>query len=298
MLLNQKLDKNFTLENFIKYFLENCILSNYTKATYDSYKSKMNNYVVPSIGMKRIKDLKKYDIQDLIYGLSDKNIGLSSNSVRQIFTILRKVLSFAVEIELIDRNVSDNVKIPPQIKYNPTVYSKNSVDKLLDKAKNSFLFIIILLGVRLGLRRSEIILLRWNDVDLNSGTVSITKTKKSKHSQRTLKIPKPLLQTLKDHKTEQVRIFTENKIDHTGDTLIVCKGNGEAYNPTFISRKFKEFLEQNDLLVIKLHSLRHTFATHAHNNGMPIKQLSRALGHADSAMSVENYVQIDDEYII
>ena len=287
-----------TVKELADYFLKNHVLNNYTKSTYDSYRGKLNNHVLPYIGAKRINELKKYDVQNLIYSLNDKHSGLSSNSVRQIYTILRKVLSFAVELELTDRNASDHIKIPPRVKYNPVIYSKPSVKKLLDKARGSFLFIAILFGVKLGLRRSEILSLRWNDIDLNNGTVSVTKANKSKHSTRTLKVPASILQSLKDHKTEQKRAFKQFGAAHTGDTLIVCKPNGGAYNPTFISRKFKEFLRQNDLPVIRLHSLRHSFASHAHNDGMPVKQLSKALGHAAPVMSVETYVQIDEKYII
>ena len=81
-----------------------------------------------------------------------------------------------------------------------------------------------------------------------------------------------------------------------GQRYVVCKEDGSPYNPSHISRLFKRFLETNNLPAIRFHDLRHTYATHAHNKGMPIKALSKSLGHQSAATSIDNYVHIPDDF--
>jgi len=284
----KSINKNSTFSDITEYYLKNCVKDLYAQSTYDSYKSKMYNHVLPEIGSKPLKDVTKFDVQDLIYNLANEK-KLSPTSVRLIYCVLHKIINFALDMELLEKDVCRSVKLPKQTRHTPKIYSQSVITNLLAIAKNSFLYIVILLAVRLGLRRSEILSLRWSDLDLRHATVTINNGK-SNRSIRTLELSKLLLQVLKDHKSEQQSMLQEHRKKQSGDTLIVCKADGSPYNPTFVSRKFNELLKANDLPLIRLHDLRHSFATHAHNDGMPVKQLARALGHVSAAMSVDTYV--------
>jgi integrase len=162
---------------------------------------------------------------------------------------------------------------------------------------NDFLYIPIYIAVKTGLRRSEILSLRWKDIDLNKNTISVTEGK-SRNSVRTLEIPSSLSEALTERKIFQNFSLQVNDIEQTDDTLVVCRTNGKPYNPTYISRRFTEFVEVNNLPPVRFHDLRHYFAVSAHNNGVPIKTLSLALGHTSAAATVDNYVNIEyDDFI-
>ena len=294
----KNITENSTLENFINYYLENIVKNNCAETTYKSYKTKMNKYVVPLIGMNQLGHLKRTNITNLIDYLCYQRTGLSSNSVRQIYRILHKILDFAVEIDVIDKNISNHVKLPPQEKYKPKIYNASEIEILLQKAEDSFLYVPIYIAVKTGLRRSEILALRWKDIDLNNrlitvGSIDLNRPK-SRNSIRTIKFPESLLGVLTNHKSVQQKDFSKNNIEQTNETLAVCKAVGSPINPTFLSRKFTKFLVENNLPLIHFHSLRHSFATLAHNNGMPIKYLSKILGHANPATTLDYYVTIDE----
>jgi integrase len=252
----------------------------------------MYNHVLPAIGSKQLNKLTKFDVQALVYNMSN-NIQLSSTSVRLVYCVLHKIINFAVDMELVEKDVCRNVKLPKQTKYEPKIYSKADINKLINTAQDSFLYIVILLASQLGLRRSEILSLTWFDINVYTKKIFIYNSK-SAYSIRTLDMPETLSQALREHKGKQEIMLQERGIKQTDTTLVVCKADGTAYNQTFISRKFSEFLQTHGLPETTLHSLRHSYATHAHDDGMPVKRLARALGHASAAMSVDTYVNIFD----
>jgi len=133
----------------------------------------------------------------------------------------------------------------------------------------------------------------WSDIDFKNKLINVTKTSirrslgapKTLYSHRSLQPPDGVMSVLKEfscaHKT----------LDPvSGQAFVVTKENGSPYNPSYISRMFKEFLTENDLPAIRFHDLRHAYAHHAHYNGTPIKKLSEDLGHKSAATTLDNYV--------
>ena len=282
--------KSTKLKELAEYYLTNVIKGNYTDSTYKSYKARLDNHIIPTLGDMRVKDLNKLDVQNLIFNLSNQKTPVSANTIRLVKSILNRILDFAVDVEIIDKNVSDRVILPKLEKYEPKIYTKKEINKLLKTARGTVLYIPILLAVKVGLRRSEILALRWRDLDLQQGSVVIQKTlsgrsfshPKTSHSHRHLKLPDSVVIALQTH--QQDKIF------------VVSKEDGSPYNPSYISRAFNEFLHVNNLPIIRFHDLRHTYSTHAHNDGMPIKNLSLSLGHISAATTLDNYVNIQDKY--
>ncbi len=301
------INENSTLDEVISYYLNNHVKNFYAISTYKSYKTKMDKYVLPYIGAYEVKKLKKLDVQNLIYHLVSKENSLSANSIRQVYSILHKILNYLVNFELIDKNVSVGVKLPEQAKYSPKIYSKTDVTRLLEKAKDNFLYLPICLAVKLGLRRSEILSLQWSDVNFENGTITIRKGKKtgtkSRHSTRTLKITNSLCLELKKHKENQLNLLKENGYTQTAETLLICKKDGEPYNPTFVSRKFSELLISNNLPAIRFHDLRHPYVKPTLKN--IIKAIERQMLNSfnnpifyDYDLDIYNHTFLSNSYLL
>jgi integrase len=204
---------------------------------------------------------------------------------------LNGVLDFAVDMDLIGKNVADRIILPEQVKYRPRICADVEVQNLLEAATGTKLYLPILLAVKAGLRRSEILALQWKDVDFSSKTITVTKTRrerslaypKTRSSRRRLQPPDSVMSELK------IR-WVVQKSAQSGQVYVVSKADNSPYNPSYISRSFNELLRANGLPLIRFHDLRHTYATHAYRNGVPIKELSESLGHSSAATTLDYYV--------
>jgi integrase len=228
------------------------------------------------------------DIQNLVFELNNQAKPLSGKTIRLVRSILNRVLDFAVDMDLIGKNVADRIILPKQAKYRPRIYTDIEVRNLLEAAKGTMLYLPVLLAVKLGLRRSEILALRWKDIDFNGKTITVTKTMrerslgypKTRKSRRRLQPPDSVMSELK----------TCRIVQKSGQIYVVSKADNGPYNPSYISRSFNELLKAHDLPPIRFHDLRHTYATQAYRGGVPIKALSESLGHNSSATTLDYYV--------
>ena len=282
-----------TLTEVAQCYLNNVVKGNYADSTYRSYKTRLENHILPVLGARLVTDLKKLEVQRFVFSLNVQDPPLSANTVRLVKSILNGVLDFAVDLEIVGRNVSDRVKLPKREKYQPRVYTNTEVQKLLEVSKGTTLFLPILLAVAAGLRRSEILALQKRDIDFKNGIIKVTKTMvdhtllrpKTSCSHRYLQPSNQLMSALKEHLESQQTLAVAD-----GHAFVIAKKDGSPYNPSYISRAFGELLEKNNLPATRFHDLRHTYATHAHYNGMPTKDLSASMGHQLAETTLENYV--------
>jgi integrase len=287
-LLNAILD-NATLTELAAYYLDHVVEGNYTDSTYKSYKTRLENHILPRIGNIRIKNLKKMDVQNLVFDLENQTNPLSANTIRLVRSILNGVLDFAVDMDLLSKNVADRIILPKQAKYQPRIYTNIEIQSLLQAAKDTKLYLPILLAVKAGLRRSETLSLQWKDIDFNNKTITITKTEserplghpKTRNSYRRLQPPDSVMSALKRY-----------RVVRNGNIYVVSKADNSPYNPSYISRAFNELLRANSLPSIRFHDLRHTYATHSYFSGMSIKDLSASLGHNSVVTTLDNYVHV------
>lgn len=268
-----------------------------SQSTFQTYKRRLERHILPAIGAYKVKDLKKSDVQNLIIELSCKNV--SPSTIRLAKNALHKILEFAVDMELADRNVSSGVKLPKANKYRPRIYSQDEIKRLLEAANGTVLYIPVLLAIKTGLRRSEILSLRWRDISITGERITICKQQgyhpKTRRSVRTLQPPVDMILSLKKHKSQQQKNPVIRSSVENGRGYVISKADGKPYNPSYISRRFNELLKNNGLPHIRFHDLRHAYATHAHFNGMPVKELARTLGHNSAVTTLDNYVHFNGD---
>ena len=189
--------------------------------------------------------------------------------------------------------------------YEANFYSEKQINELLTAAKDEPLYPVIKLTAVYGLRRSEVLGLKWDSVDFESGTLvikhtvtKVTKTvekdkTKNKSSHRSFPLVpeiRQMLLELKDTEKENRRQF--GKEYHENDYILKWP-DGTLFSPDYVSQRFSRILEINGLPHIRFHELRHSCASFLINNGFSLKDVQEWLGHSDIKMTANIYGHID-----
>ncbi|NLA72378.1 MAG: site-specific integrase [Clostridiales bacterium] len=282
--------------------------------TYQGYKSAVDRHILPFFEKKNLRliDVKRKDIQDFINekhknGRLDGKGGLSAKSIKIFKTMLNSALREAVKDEYIVRNPCEFVVLPQQNKFRPSFYNGKQAEELLEKTKDDVLYPIILIALLYGLRRSEIVGLKWDSIDFENDTLTVNHTvsgvtemvykdkTKSCASYRTF----PLIPNVKNILLDIKRKERENTLlfgsCYNRNSYIFKWENGNPYRPDFITRRFSKLLKQNDLPHIRFHDLRHSCASYLVAKGYTLKDIQEWMGHADISPTANIYAHLDTE---
>ncbi|MEG6613722.1 site-specific integrase [Pseudoclostridium thermosuccinogenes] len=276
---------NVTVEGFLKTWLK-AHSERLAPTTANDYKNYVNNHIIPAIGSFLLKDLKPIQIE-AFYNKELKKY--KAKTVLQTHRILHKAFESAVKNGLMLRNVCDLVDAPVPEPFEIKVYDEEKFNKMLDCFEGTWLEIPVLLAGMCGLRRSEILGLRWDDIDLEKGTITINevavpsdkkiilKKPKSKASARTFAIPECIIPTLKKAR---------------GIGLVCPAKNGQHMNGSTFSRAFLDALKKYNLEHIRFHDLRHFNATMMLKYGVSDKEAANRLGHSQVSTTREIYQHV------
>jgi len=280
-------------------------------ATYSAYSTTVKNIIVPYFKKRKItlSQLKPTDIQTFY---SDQLKRVTANSVIHYHANIHKALKYAVKVDLIPTNPADKVERPKVGRYVGSFYDTNEVQKLFEAARETHLEIPVFLGAFYGLRRSEVIGLRWDAIDFTNNTFTIKHTvtsfsldgkkvqvaqdtTKTKSSMRTLPLVpafRERLLALREQQDEHRRVcgrcYNRQYLDY------VCVDEmGTLLSPNYLSAAFPKLLEKNGLRRIRFHDLRHSCASLLLANGVPMKQIQEWLGHSDFSTTANIYAHLD-----
>lgn len=310
--------KKIKFSEYLDYWLKVESQSNLRKNTVEGYKHYINRHIKPKLGNILLEDIKpihlqKFYLQQLESGELKSGKGLSKRTVQSMHRIIHKALQQALKWRMITRNVADNVEVPKAEKYEARFLDEKEIRNLIEKVKDSELYIPVVISCFTGLRRGEVLGLTWEDIDFEKGYIKISKqlqriggenilvpTKTAK-SNRKVAISKTLIDILKKYKTKQM----ENKIllgeKYGNDINAVCTyQSGKLFNPKRFSAKFNEFLKKAELPIIRFHDLRHTHASLLLKMGVKDKLISERLGHSSIGITMDLYSHIyngEDEKI-
>ena len=287
------------LEDWMQQWL-NTYLPNIEETTRDGYQEKIDNYIKPNLGHLPLKALTPKVIQGWINGLMEK--GLSPKTIRNAYNNLNASLKKAVILQMIPRNPCEGTELPKLQKYQSQVYNVATIQQALAAADSLSLYLMILLGATLGLRRGEMAALMWEDIDINKETVSIGKNRvhtkgkviekapKSKAGIRTFSVGHDVADALREAKEMYDDLAEEPGFRNLG--YVVCKEDGEPYHPDSITQKWERFVKKHKLPKICLHGLRHSNATALIAAGVSAKVVQHRLGHADVSITLNTYTHV------
>lgn len=278
----------------------------------NSYESYLNTYEVHVKPYFEKKKLKLGDVTARVilqYVRTKEDAGLSRKSIRKHLVILNGVFNEGVALGELNYNPCANITVKDNRDdhFEGTAYDIATAKRLLEAVKGDPIEPAVYLGLFLGLRRSEVVGLRWKDVDMENGVVHIRNTvvrfsttaeqekTKSKASKRDLFMPnalKEFLQTVWDRQEEERKLVGRTY----SDTEHICQwADGTVFEPNYVSHRFAKLLKKNDLPHIRFHDLRHTAGSMLVNQGHTIKQVQEFLGHEKASTTLDIYTHVSME---
>lgn len=289
------LPNEMSVEKFILDFLEKHKI-NISITTYNNYKRVCEKYIIPLLGDMKLCDVRPIHIQNYV----DDLVGLlSSKTIKIHLNILNLSFKRAYRLKLIKENPVQFVEIPKAKKFKNEIYTPEDLKILLEKCRGTSLELPIHIASGLGLRVSEILGLTWNNIDFNEFAVTVDKITarnegkvvlkepKTESSIRTISAPKEIIFMLKQLKKERLAAKLRGEKSHR--ELIFYDKNLEPIAPDVISKKFKYFLEINNLKHIRFHDLRHSHVTMLIDAKVPIKVISERVGHSSVNTTLNIY---------
>lgn len=212
-------DSKIKVKDFMHQWLELYIKDQLSPTTVQHYVVQTENYIIPVFGDMYLQQVKNIDVQKWIFSLQKKSPltgkPMAPKTIKNIFLNLSAAMKKAVMLELIPKNPCDNVTMPKLERFHPDVYSIEEVEHMLDCAKGTSMYLPLMIEICIGLRRGELLALKWKHIDFENGYLSveenlvtvnnerITKAPKTQSGKRSIQIPATLLTLLRDTKTER-----------------------------------------------------------------------------------------------
>ncbi len=293
-----------TLERWLDLWMEKDIEPCRADTTINGYDGIIHNHIRPALGKVRLSDLTPELINGYYRWLAEEK-GLSPNTIRKHHVLLHTALKSAFRQGVIPSNPIQRATPPRATTVEVAYYTPARLGQLLRAVKGDHLEVPVWLACFLGLRRSEILGLRWRDVDLSSGQISIRwvrttvgyrvveKAPKTADSCRTLSIAAldDLLDLLRALQAKRLR----DGMPCGPDDFLLLDGTGRPLHPNLMSSAFAAFIQKNELAHITFHGLRHTFASMANSARVPMYQISRAMGHSSPNITQRIYTHLFDQ---
>jgi integrase len=277
--------------------------------TFERYEQIVRVHIKPPLGRVKLKNLAPTHVRGLY---KEKLQSLSSRTVRYIHVTLHKALKQAVNDGLIPRNATEAVK-PPQVCWEEIYPLRpEQVSTLFEAARGDRLEALYILAIHTGLRQGELLGLKWEDVDLEAGTLQVRRTlttakdgpvlstPKTKGSRRPVKLTQSAVEALRSHLQRQLGEIQRQlgEIDRAGtlweeNGLIFASEVGEPLDRRSITKyQFKKLLKRAELPDVRFHDLRHTCATLLLGRNVNPKIVSEMLGHASIAITLDTYSHV------
>jgi integrase len=293
------------LDEWLHYWLEDVKSMKCEETTLYGYRNIIHNHINPYLGNIKLQELNTPIINKYFMTLLKE--GFSKNTIRKHYDLLKDALRYAVVEDKLVKNPMD--KIEPIRKENKEkmCYNLEQLKQLFKVVENDRMEIVVKLAGYLGLRREEICGLKWENIDIEDGkiTICIARTQaggktiekgtKNKSSYRTLYAPEDLIELLSKVKAQQVERMGELGSAYKDEDFVVAWENGKPYRPNYLSELFKKVIDNNELEPISLHNLRHSFASICNDLGINIHDISKALGHSHISTTSAIYTHMFDK---
>lgn len=282
--------------------------------TYASYVSNVEKSIIPffdakQLTLKQLEHRPQYIQEYYQYLLSE---GLAPATVIRRHANIHSCLQYAFRLGLIKSNPADRIEKPGKDRFHTNIYNQYELKQLFQVAKGDPLELPILAAAFYGLRRSEVIGLKWNAIDFERKTICInhtvvqttlngrTKTiqkdgTKTVSSYRTLPLVPPFEKLLFKVKETQIqnqqffgRAYCKDYLDY-----VCVDSTGHLLKPNFVTQHFTLLLERNGLKRIRYHDLRHSCASLLYSSGIGLKEIQEWLGHRDIGTTSDIYTYLD-----
>lgn len=279
--------------------------------TYASYSGLLRNPIEPWFRKRKIllKELTASNIQDFY---TEQLKRVKPNTVIHYHAVIHRALKYAVKTDLILMNPADKVDRPRKNTFVASFYSQDEFTALFSAVEGTLIEVPVKLSAFYGLRRSEVMGLKWDAIDFDRNTITIQHTvtgcsidgtytivaadsTKTRSSRRTLPLVKPvrnMLLKLREQQEKDKQYCGKSWCkDYEG--YICLNAMGERIKPAYLSNCFSRLLKEHNLRHIRFHDLRHSCATLLLANHITLKQIQEWLGHSDFSTTANIYAHLD-----
>lgn len=314
-----------TVGKWLDTWLETYARVRVRQNTFEGYQRIVNGHLKLAIGEIKLNELRPSHVQKMINEKlenGNKRTGgpLGPRQVEYIYAVLHMALEQAVKNNMVIRNVCDAVDKPQKVKREFIPWTVEQTNHFLASVQDERLFPLYMVAWGTGLRRSEILGLKWDDIDFKKGTLTVRRTlvrvkgnppykfgePKTPKSRRTIPLPNQVVQALKKWKAQQAQealawkglhkdVPEKERPPYNPLNLVFCNELGEPMNPESISRTFKRDLKKAGLPEIRFHDLRHGHATMLLELGEDIKVISDRLGHSTITLTADTYSHVREK---
>ncbi|WP_371655528.1 MULTISPECIES: tyrosine-type recombinase/integrase [unclassified Streptomyces] len=279
-------DKSWKLGAYLDYWLAEVVKPNLRLSTYERYESGVRLYLKPGLGANMLTRLSVPIVQTFMN--ERLAAGMSVRSVQILREILRSALTRAHEEELVSRNVARFVKLKQRERDDIQPWTVEEAKRFLEAARADPLYPMFVLLVLYGLRRGEVLGLRWQDVDFEGSVLRIRQQVqrvggalqqgpvKTKAGRRDLPLLNLACEVLKTR-------------EHSRDRLAFTTRTGQPIEPRNFVRSFQRICERYEIRRITVHQVRHTTATLLKDLGVPARDAQLILGHSDISITQQIY---------
>lgn len=295
--------EKLTVAQYLEQWLAD-IAQRVDPSTHIKYSLHVRQYLSPGLGKTLLARLSAQDVQRLYTDLASH---LSPTTIRLTHTTLHGVLDQALRLGLVQQNVSERVTLPRLQKHEMQPLSEAEANQFLEACAGHSDEALFVLAVTTGMRQGELLGLRWQDVDLDKGELTVVMAlqeyrgdarrksfrlaaPKTARSRRKIALSKTVaLPALRAHRRRQREGRLVIGPDWQDQGLVFPDGFGEIRMPQTVYYQFKKLLKRAGLPDIRFHDLRHTAATILLLRGVNVKLVSEMLGHADIALTLRVY---------
>jgi integrase len=286
-----------TVADFAERWLQDWAVGNVSNKTYSRYEELLRVHVAPRIGSIPIQRLRAADLQKLYAGLT-----VADRTKLHIHRVIHRMLRHAAQWSVVHQNVATLVDAPSVKSTEIEILTAAEIARVLEALRGKSLFPIVAAALGTGMRRGELLALRWKDVDLDGATLrveqSLEQTKrgglvfkapKTKHGRRTITLPASTVAELRDHlkaTLERRLMLGRGKLDD--DALVFATWDGNTRSPNAMSKEWRRAVHAAKLKAT-FHSLRHTHASSLIAAGIDVLSISRRLGHGSPAITLGVY---------
>ena len=280
-------------------------------ATYSSYAAMIKKPVGPYFRQRNLT-LRELEARHLQMFYSEMLRKVKPNTVIHYHAIIHSALKYAVKTDMLVQNVADKVDRPKKNSFQPVFLSAEEMQKMFKALRGTKLELPVLVAAFYGLRRGEVLGLKWDAIDFERGTISVIRTvttitldgkqteieqqsAKTKSSLRTL----PLIGSFREYFLQVKEAQELNKqvcgncYNHEYDGFVFVDELGERMRASYLTSAFPKFLEDHGLRRMRFHDLRHSCASLLLANGVPLKHIQEWLGHSDFTTTANIYAHLD-----
>jgi len=298
-------DEKVTLKEFTESWFE-ATVSTVKPSTLRRYKDLSRLHIVPVLGSKKIAKLTPIDIHTLH---NDRlAAGLSQTSVRHVHSLLHRMLSDAVRWGVLIRNVTDAVQAPKRSTPESLTWNPEQVDLFLKTAADEGDETLWVVALFTGMRRGELLGLKWADVDFTSPSISVRRSlsrgsdsrlvegaPKTAKGRRRIALAPTIVESLRKHRLHQKEQRLKLGEMYENNDLVFANEFGRSLHPNTFTRRFQQLVRKAEVPYIRPHDLRHTNATMMLRQGTHMKIVQERLGHANVSMTMDLYSHVSPD---